>query len=433
MRVLVLGAGGFIGGRIAAHLLARGHDVVLCGRDAAALRRRFPGWEAVRGDLARDGAGAWRPRLAGLDAVVNAAGALRGGDLEAIHASGPMALFDACAGAGVGRVVQVSALGADAEAWSRFHRTKREADEHLLRLRAAGERGGWCVLRPSLVVGRGGRSTGLFAALAAALPRPVQLGPGTWRVQPLHVADLACAVTELLEAPGPVPARLDLVGPEPMTTDELTRALRAWLGLAEAPFIPLLPTPLLRGVAAAGDVLPPGGGLLGREALGMLARGNTADPAPAAAALGPRRPRPLAAALAAEPAVAADRWHARLLPVRPALRLGLAAVWVGSGLVSAFVAPLARSHALLAGLGVHGAAATLVTLAGAALDVALGMALLLLPRRTRLVGAAQIAVMLLYTVLATAAAPEAWADPFGPLLKNVAVLVATLALVALED
>ena len=286
------------------------------------------------------------------------------------------------------------------------------------------------MLRPSLVVGRGGRSTSLFAALAA-LPRPPRLGPGTWRVQPLHVEDLARAVAELLEAPVPVPPLLDLVGPAPMTTDQLTRALRAWLGLPEAPFLPI-PEALLRLGAAAGAAIPGGGAMLTPETLGMLARGNTADPRPAAAALG-WRPRPLAAALAADPAVEADRWHARLLPLRPALRLGLAAVWVGSGLVSALVAPLAHSHALLAGLGLRGAAATAVTLAGAALDLALGLALLLLPRRTRLVGAAQIAAMLLFTALATAAAPAAWADPFGPLLKNAAVLVATLALMAIAE
>ncbi len=177
MRVLVLGAGGFIGGRICAGLLARGHDVVPCGRDATVLRRRFPGRPTAAADLARDGARDWLPRLAGLDAVVQAAGALGGPDLEAVHARGPAALFDACAAAGVMRLVQVSALGAGPGALSRFHRTKRDADEHLLRLRAAAEaaggggHGGWCVLRPSLVVGRGGRSTSLFVALAA-LPRP---------------------------------------------------------------------------------------------------------------------------------------------------------------------------------------------------------------------------------------------------------------------
>jgi DoxX-like family len=172
-----------------------------------------------------------------------------------------------------------------------------------------------------------------------------------------------------------------------------------------------------------------GGGMLTRETLGMLAHGNTADVRPAAEALG-WRPRPLAAALATDPATEADRWHARLLPIDPTLRPRLAVVWIGSGLVSAFVTPLAYSHALLAGLGLQGATATVVTLAGAALDVALGLALILLPRHTRLIGAVQIAVMLLFTVLATVAAPEAWADPFGPLLKNVAVLVATLALMA---
>lgn len=426
MRVLVLGASGFIGGQVAGRLLARGHDVVPCGRDAAALRRRYPGYRVVEADLARDGASAWLPRLVEVDAVVNAAGALGGAGLELVHGSGPIALFDACAELGIAHLVQISALGAGPASRSRFHLTKRAADEHLLRLRDAGGRGGWCVVRPSIVIGRGGRSTALFAALAA-LPYPLRLGPGTWRVQPLHVADAARAVTGLLERPGPVPPCLDLVGPEPMTTDDLTRLLRRWLGLRDAPFLPV-PAALLS--LAAETVGAIGGGMLTRETLGMLARGNTAEVRPVAEALG-WQPRPLAAALAADPATEADRWHARVPPVRLALRLGLAMVWIGSGLVSAFVAPLAYSHALLAGLGVHGAAATAVTLAGAALDVALGLALLLLPRRTRLVGVAQIAVMLLFTLLATIAVPEAWADPFGPLLKNIAVLVATLALMAM--
>jgi hypothetical protein len=34
--------------------------------------------------------------------------------------------------------------------------------------------------------------------------------------------------------------------------------------------------------------------------------------------------------------------------------------------------------------------------------------------------------------LATIAVPAAWADPFGPLLKNIAVLLATFVMIALE-
>ncbi len=424
MRILVVGAGGFIGSRVVAGLLGRGHAVTCAGRNPEALRRRFPSCEAVRADLLADDTSTWLTRLAEIDAVVNAAGVLRD-DVEGVHHRGAVALFEACAAAGMPRLVQLSALGAGAQPRSRFLATKEAADAHLLRLaREAGGRG-WCVLRPSLVIGRGGGSTALFCALAAT-PAPLRLGPGTWRVQPLHVANLARAVADLIEAPS-VPPRLDLVGPEAMTTDGLTAALRAWFGLPPRP--PLaLPQVVLRVAARIGGLLP--GASLTPESLGMLAAGNTADPAPMVAALG-WAPRRLADALAAEPATAADLWLARLLPVRPILLGALVAVWVGSGLSSFRVTPR-QADALLAGLRLSGQAALAVTWAGAALDVVLGLALLRAGWR-RLALGAQLAVMAAYTVLATVALPALWADPFGPLLKNLAVLAATLALLAVAD
>jgi uncharacterized protein YbjT (DUF2867 family) len=50
---------------------------------------------------------------------------------DAIHDQAPRALFAACREAGVRRVIQVSALGADAGAASRFHLSKRAADDYL--------------------------------------------------------------------------------------------------------------------------------------------------------------------------------------------------------------------------------------------------------------------------------------------------------------
>jgi uncharacterized protein YbjT (DUF2867 family) len=424
MRILVVGAGGFIGSRVVAGLLGRGHVVTCVGRNPEALHRRFPSCRVMRAEFLVDDTSTWLTRLAGIDAVVNAAGVLRG-DVVGVHHRGAVALFEACAAAGVPRVVQLSALGAGAQPRSRFLATKGAADAHLLRLAREEDGRGWCVLRPSLVIGRGGTSTALFCALAAA-PLPLRLGPGTWRVQPLHVADLARAIADLIEAPS-VPPWLDLVGPEGMTTDTLTAALRAWLGLPPRP--PLsLPQDALRVGAWIGDLLP--GVSLTHESLGMLAAGNTADPAPMVAALG-WAPRRLAEALAAEPAVASDLWLARLLPVRTILLGALAAVWIGSGLASFRLTP-SQADALLAGLGLSGPAALAVTWAGAAVDMVLGLALLRAGwRRPALV--AQLAVMAAYTALATVALPALWADPFGPLLKNLAVLAATLALLAMAD
>ena len=337
MRILVLGASGFIGRRVVTALLASGHKVIPAGRHVAVLQRLFPACAVVQADLAGDTAADWTPRLAGVDAVVNLAGILRG-DLEQVQHRGPVSLFDACAAGGVTRLLHVSALGAGQQPGSAFLRTRHAADAHLLTL-AAG-RNGWCVVRPSLVIGRGGASTRLFLALAA-LPLPIRLGPGNWAVQPLHVDDAVRAIVQLLHS-DTVPARLDLVGPQAMTTDELTAVLRGWLGLPACPWA-TLPLPMLKAAAWVGDHLP--GAMLTRESLSMLQAGNTADKGPMQAALG-WQARPLEVALAAEPSTPGDFLLARLAPVRPVIIGALCLVWVGTGVVSALL-PAAKVDSLL--------------------------------------------------------------------------------------
>jgi len=421
MRILVLGASGFIGRRVVAALLANGHTVVPAGRQVAVLKRLFPACEVVQADLRNSKAADWLPKLAGVDAVLNLAGILRG-DLEQVQHRGPASLFDACEAGNVARLLHVSALGAGEQPASAFLRTRHAAEVHLLTL--AKGRNGWCVVRPSLVIGRGGASTHLFLALAA-LPFPLRLAAGRWGVQPLHVDDAVRAIVQLLLA-DTVPACLNLVGPDAMTTDELTAVLRRWLGLPARPWA-TLKLPLLRAAAWVGDHLP--GSMLTQESLAMLRAGNTASAEPMHAALG-WLARPLYAALVAEPSTKGDLWLARLTPMRPVLVGTLCLVWVTTGVVSALL-PAATDNSLLAGFGLTGWPARSVTLAGAALDVVLGLTLLF--SKLRVPGAiAQLGVMAIYTVLATLVLAQLWADPFGPLLKNLAVGAATLALLAME-
>ena len=338
----------------------------------------------------------------------------------------PRALFDACATAGINKLIQISALGCRSEAKSHFHLSKRHADEYCA---ALAEKNGllqWTVLRPSLVIGRGGQSTALFTALAA-LPWPIRIGPGTWQLQPIHVADLAHVVRLLLETDKPLPRFLDLGGAAPLTTDELTEKMRSWLLLPRRSFLPI-PASVLRTSARLGDFLALGP--LSTDALNMLARGNTADSTPLRETLG-SEPRPLSEALAGEPSTQADIWHARLFFLRPALRIGLALLWISTAIISAFVHPIDKSTGMLVGLGVSGWYAAAIVYAGAALDAVLGIALLA-GFRPPLIGVLQIATMAVFTILATIAIPEAWTEPFGPLTKNLAVLLATLVMIALE-
>jgi hypothetical protein len=219
---------------------------------------------------------------------------------------------------------------------------------------------------------------------------------------------------------------LDIVGPEVMTTEELTTALRSWLGLKPLEFR-TIPMVALQAAAWIGDHLP--GAMLTRETLHMLRQGSVADDAALHAELG-WKPATLADSLAEEPASIGDLWQARLTLLRPFLVAILCAIWIGSGVASACVGTT-ENGTLLAGLGLHGRAATSLVLAGASLDVALGAALLK-PAFCSTAARAQLVTMAIYTALATVALPALWADPFAPLLKNLAVAAATLVLLATE-
>ncbi|RYY69363.1 MAG: NAD-dependent epimerase/dehydratase family protein, partial [Comamonadaceae bacterium] len=199
MRVLLTGATGLIGGSIAQALLRDGHEVVCALRDPGRLAIAHPRCTAFAADLASVPSAAWwQPRLAGIDAVVNAVGILREQGtqtFDALHARAPAELFRACAAAGVRCAVQVSALGADARGSQPYQTSKREADDVLRGLPLAG-----AVVQPSLVYSPTGPSTGLFLQLASL---PALLFPlrGGMEVQPVHVDDVVDGVLAVLREP----------------------------------------------------------------------------------------------------------------------------------------------------------------------------------------------------------------------------------------
>ncbi len=278
MNVLVCGAGGFVGRAVAEALRARGHRVV------AGVSRRRPdaGADAIEMDFAADTDPAvWLPRLQGLDAVVNAVGVLRDSPrrpIAAVHEHAPAALFEACAQAGVRRVVQVSALGI-AGSPTAYARTKRAAEERLAALTRSGRLDGR-VVRPSIVFGARGASSRMFLALSRlpllALPRPVQRAA----VQPIAVDDLAQGIAALVEGEGDVvvgTTPLDAVGPQALTLADFIASLRAQAGRAPAR-VCALPDVVTRWSARVGDVVRVAPWC--SETLALLGSDNVAPPQP---------------------------------------------------------------------------------------------------------------------------------------------------------
>lgn len=424
MRVFVAGASGFIGRHIVHALLREGHEVV-AGVHRTSPFRDVPGVESVSADFTHHlSPDDWLLRLSGVEAVVNAVGIIaerRNSRFDELHRDAPIALFEACRRAGVRKVIQISALGADDSAFSRYHLSKKAADDFL-----ASTELDWSILQPSLVFGPDGQSSALFCALAA-LPLIPLVGDGGQKIQPVHVDDLVEVVLRLLKPEAPTRLRLPVVGPAPMTVLECLATFRHWLGFGKPRFVQVP----YRWVLAVADRLGAvTAGPFNGEALRMLQRGNTGNPDLLSARLG-LRTEDLESALRRRPASSAERIYARLFFIIPALRYALALLWIWSGLTSAFLFPRSESLGLLAATGITGSAAPWVLYGAAALDLLLGVALLV-RFHVVLVGMLQLVAMLAYTAVITVSLPEFWLHPFAPIAKNIPIFVATLALIAAE-
>jgi uncharacterized protein YbjT (DUF2867 family) len=426
MNILLTGANGFIGRYLLASLATAGHCVIPAVRRPSETDRLLRKPRSITVDFNRDiRLEDWVPRLSGIDAVINCAGILQarpGQSIDAIHANAPKALFTACRQAGVKRVIQISAISAEEGAGTAYAATKREADGFLASLDIE-----WVILRPSLVYAEGAYGgTALFRALAA-LPLAIpMIGAGAQLFQPIHIDDLSATILRILENPSISRVVIDPVGPDAIPLREIIVDLRRWLGFAPATMVPV-PLWLVRIAARLGDVL---GSPINTTALRQLAFGNTGNLNSFVRAVGVQ-PSHWRDALLAHPAQAQDRWHARLYFLRPLLRWGLAAMWIVSGVVG-LALPMSSSTSILAAFGLSDWPATLAVWASCLADIAIGVALLF-RNSPKTLGAIQFGLISAYTVGLTYSNPSLWIDPFGPLLKNIPILIAIAVLAAIES
>lgn len=303
MRILLTGSTGFIGSTLMRTLIRAGHSV----RGCVSPRHHQAPNNSIVVDFARDTAiNTWMPRLSDTDVVINAVGVLRNSrsnPIDAVHCDTPKALFSACAQAGIGQVIQISALGV-AQGNTRYALTKRAADEHLLGLAQQHPHLEATVLRPSVVFGKGADSSTLFMQLASL---PVAVFPGPMldaQIQPISVFDLAQAVVELLakhHKTSDLPAGLsseaqpttlgaleaskilECTGPQALTMGDFVASLRQQRGYSPAKVLRLPPV-LTKLSARMGDMVP--GVPWCTEALHMLAIDNTGNHKPLEQILG---------------------------------------------------------------------------------------------------------------------------------------------------
>lgn len=431
MHILLLGAGGFIGSALARRLQQDGHRITGLARSAAKGAATVPGIGWVEGDLRRmTDPAAWRAPLEGMDAVVNAAGALQSGlrdDVGKVQYDAMVALYRAAKDAGVRHVVQVSAAGAGSPGESEFMASKARADAAL-----ASSGLGYTILRPGLVIGRNCFGGTEMLRIAAAAPMARVDFSGTGAIQCVALSDVAEAVSRAIAGTAGGSGSFDLVEREARELGEVIALHRAWLCLPAHRRRWRLPLGVLRPASLLADML----GWLGwrsplrSNAVSALAHGVAGNPGDAVAVLG-RDAQPLPETLAAMGGAGkADRWHARLAGLFPLALAALAILWLGSGALG-LVWMDAAAHLLVEGGMDRGIARALVA-GGSLADIAVAAALVLRPAAP---AGLRASLLLALGYLAGSAVfrPDLWLDPLGPMLKVLPVVALTALCLAMVE
>lgn len=421
MRILITGAGGFIGSHLAKHLHAQGHTIIAGARNPTRGQAVLPMYNWITVDFMRNlQVEVWLPRLLDVDLVINTVGIIAEHGTQSfdqVQTLAPQALFSACAQCGI-KVIQISALGADDPTQgTRFLHSKRLVDDWLRRLDCES-----LILYPSIVIGRGGASTALFEQLSALPVIPV-LGAAQQRINPIHIEDLCWVITHMVDHWPPGRQQHQLAGPQVLSLIEFHRLLRRRLGMGKARFVHLplsLVRPLIRLMRPLQLRVA-----INEETLTLLSESRTPAPTYTEVPI-----RPIAQALAQDPVTRAEIWGLQFANLRPALFISIAFIWIFTGLTSA-IFDLPSGYALLRAGGIEGELATISIYAGALLDLILGL-LMVFNIQRRSVYLLQIGLMLGYMALATVIVPAQWLYPLGPLTKNLPLIIATGLLWATE-
>ncbi len=258
--VALTGATGFVGSYVLTHLLQAGYAVRALSRSASKLPKH-PRLTIVQGELSAPAALARLVENA--QSVIHLVGIIaevprKGQTFERVHVQGTADLLAAALPAGVSRWVQMSALGARADAPARYFTTKWQAEEAV---RASGLPA--TIFRPSIIHGPEGEFIQMVKGFWTSwLPPfvpyfgagPLGLGKRT-RVQPIWVDDVARCFVGSLSAAATINKTYCLGGPDILTWPELYAAVKRHLPAAKPK--PILAIPAWKARLIAGLPLVP--------------------------------------------------------------------------------------------------------------------------------------------------------------------------------
>lgn len=227
--VLLIGGTGYVGDVMRNRIRDAGYTVRLMTRsEDSHARHRADGFQPVTGNVDRPDS--LVRAMDGVDAIINLVAIIKEkGDVtfEKVNYQGSVNVANAARQSGVGRLIQMSALGAGNLPDFPYHFTKWRAENHIKDLDLE-----WTVFRPSIIFGPGEKEqfvTQLADVVKMAPLTPV-IGDGKTMFQPIHLNDVADSFIRALDDPATTRHTYELGGPEQLSYEEMLDEISRTLG-----------------------------------------------------------------------------------------------------------------------------------------------------------------------------------------------------------
>jgi uncharacterized protein YbjT (DUF2867 family) len=235
MRLLIVGASGYIGGRLVPLLSRRGDDITLAGRDSRSLADRFPGMRVMRADLLDPSS--LTQAVEGIDVAYYLAHSMGGGeagfaerDLQAARS-----FASAAANAGVGRIVYLGGLGEDTKDLSHHLSSRHEVGAELARHGVPVTE-----FRAAVVIGSGSASFEILRHLTERLPVMITPRWVSTRCQPIGIRDVLAYLVAALDHPE-MTGVVEIGGPDVLSYGQMMMRYAHLRGLRRL----MIPVPVL--------------------------------------------------------------------------------------------------------------------------------------------------------------------------------------------
>ena len=235
MRILVVGASGYIGGRLVPLLAGRGHELVLASRDVRPLAARFPDAKVAVANLLD--ASTLPPAVEGVEVAYYLAHSMAAGERGFAERDRQAArnFAQAAARAGIARIVYLGGLGDDSAHLSHHLASRHETGEEL-----AGSGVPVTEFRAAVIIGSGSASFEILRHLTERLP--IMITPrwvGT-RCQPIGIADVLDYLVGALDHPEATGV-VEIGGSDVLSYGDMMRTYARLRGLRRM----MIPVPVL--------------------------------------------------------------------------------------------------------------------------------------------------------------------------------------------